>query len=156
MSMMSVEPKVYDDGRTKQAFKDACDINKILKKAQKAGSLAHILKYPEAVYGEFSGIDLLSAYGMINRAKLIFDDLPSEVRKEFKGDALAFAGYASDPANVGRLSELIPAIAEPGQFFPNPLRRTEEPPPAVSLEPDPAPPVVPVVPSEPPGDTTVS
>ena len=27
------EPK-YNDGRTKQAFKDQCDINKMLKKAQ--------------------------------------------------------------------------------------------------------------------------
>ena len=44
--------KDYSDGRTKQAFKDSCDINKMLKKAQTVGSLSHLLKYPEAVYGD--------------------------------------------------------------------------------------------------------
>ena len=43
----------YKDGRTKQSFKDQCDINKILKRAQVKGGLAHVQKYPEAVYGEF-------------------------------------------------------------------------------------------------------
>ena len=33
MSMIELKEKDYSDGRTKQAFKDSCDINKILKKA---------------------------------------------------------------------------------------------------------------------------
>ena len=37
----------YKDGRTKQSFKDSTDINKILKKAQRTGSIAHLNKYPE-------------------------------------------------------------------------------------------------------------
>ncbi len=124
MSMLKLEKKVYNDGRTKQAFKDSCDINKILKKAQKTGSIAHLNKYPEAVYGEFEGYDLLEAYGRVQRAQSIFDDLPSEVRREFDGNALKFAGYASAPENRGRLAELLPAIAKPGSFFPNPIRRS--------------------------------
>jgi hypothetical protein len=113
----------FGPGRTKQAFKDSCDINKILKKAQKAGGLAHVQKYDKAVYGEFQDYDLLEAYGKLERAKQIFADLPSEVRNEFSNDALAFAGFASDPANIDRLAELIPAIAEPGAYFPNPRQR---------------------------------
>lgn len=109
--------------RTKQAFKDSTDINKIIKKAQKAGGLAHVQKYDEAAYGEFAGYDLLEAYGKLNRAQAIFDDLPSEVRNEFGNDALKFAGFASDPNNINRLAELIPAIAEPGSYFPNPIKR---------------------------------
>lgn len=116
----------FDDGRTKQSFADSCDINKILKKAQKAGGLSHVLKYPEAVYGEFEGYDLLEAYGKLNRAQEIFNDLPSEVRREFEGDALRFAAYASNPENNKRLKELIPAIAEPGNFFPSVHRRSAE------------------------------
>ena len=111
----------YGEGRTKQAFKDQCDINKIIKKAQKAGSLAHVQKYPEAVYGEFDGYDLLEAYGKLERAKEIFAELPSEVRNEFSNDALAFAGFASNPVNSSRLAELLPAIAEPERYFPNPV-----------------------------------
>ncbi len=142
MSMIPIVEKVYEDGRTKQAFKDSTDINKILKKAQKTGSLAHLVKYPEAVYGEFEGYDLLEAYDKVKRAQGIFDDLPSEVRNEFGNDALKFAGYASDPLNVKRLGELLPAIAEPDRYFPNPVKRAEEP--VVAPE-DPAPVVDPPV-----------
>ncbi len=129
MSLASSDfgPRDYKDGRTKQSFKDVCDINKILKKAQKAGGLAHVQKYGEAVYGEFTGIDLLGHLNQVKRAQKIFDDLPSEVRREFKGDALKFAGFASEPENIGRLRVLIPAIAEPDRYFPNPVRRSEEP-----------------------------
>lgn len=127
MSMLELVKLDYSDGMTKQAFKDSCDINKILKKAQKVGSIAHLLKYDEAVYGEFENYDLLEAFDKVNRAGVIFADLPSEVRSEFGGDALKFAKYASDPANVGRLAELIPAIAEPGRYFPNPVKRAGVP-----------------------------
>ena len=44
MSMLKIKKKVYDDGRTKQSFKDQCDINKILKKAMRTGSIAHLQK----------------------------------------------------------------------------------------------------------------
>ena len=78
MSMKSSDfsERVYDDGRTKQAFKDSTDINKIIAKAQKAGTLAHLQKYDKAVYGEFENYDLLEAYNKLNRANEIFADLP--------------------------------------------------------------------------------
>lgn len=118
------EHKDYENtGRTKQAFKDATDINKILKKAQKTGSISHLAKYDQAVYGDFQGYDLLEAHQMIDRANQIFGELPSEVRSEFGGDAIAFAQWASDPLNIDRLGELLPAIAEPGSYFPNPVKR---------------------------------
>ena len=124
MSMIAILPKNYDDGRTKQAFKDQCDINKILKKAQKTGSIAHLQKYPELVYGEFDGeFDLLTAHERIAKANQIFEDLPSEVRREFNNDALAFVNFAAKPENNARLAEILPAIAEPGSYFPNPVQR---------------------------------
>ncbi len=129
-------PIVYDDGRTKQSFKDSTDINKILKKAQLQGGLSHAMKYDAAVYGEFTGIDLLGAFDQVERAQTIFNDLPSEVRTEFDNNALKFAGFASDPKNINRLQELLPAIAEPGPYFPNPVKRTEAPLPAPVVDPD--------------------
>ena len=117
-------PKDYGIGRTKQQFKSQCDINKILKRAEKAGGLAHVQKYPEAVYGDFDGeMDLLTARERIARANEIFMDLPAEVRSEFQNDALRFTAFANDPANAGKLAQLIPAIAEPGSYFPNPVQR---------------------------------
>ena len=53
----------YNDGRTKQSFKEETDVNRIIQRAQQVGGLAHVQKYPEAVYGEFSGeMDLLTAH----------------------------------------------------------------------------------------------
>lgn len=119
-----IEPIEYTDGRTKQAFKDQCDINKMLAKAQQAGSISHLLKYPEAVYGEFDGeFSLLDAQERISRANEIFADLPSEVRNEFNNNPLAFVQFAGDPANNDKLDKLLPAIAEPGSYFPNPVQR---------------------------------
>ncbi len=124
MSMNELEEKVYDDGRTKQSFKDSTDINKMLNKAQVTGSLSHLLKYPEPIYGEFDGeFDLLTAHRQINKATEIFNELPSEVRSEFNNKALDFVSFVNDPANVGRLRELLPILAEPGSYFPNPVVR---------------------------------
>ena len=110
--------------RTKQAFKDQCDINKILKKSQIRGSISHLLKYPEPVYGEFDGeFGLLEATEKIAKANEIFNDLPSEIRNEFNNDALAFVKFAGDPLNNDKLRDLLPAIAEPGSYFPNPVER---------------------------------
>lgn len=109
--------------RTIQSFKDSCDINKILKKAQIKGGLAHVQKYPEAVYGEFDPeFDLFQARERIADAQAIFDDLPAEVRREFNNDALSFISYAGS-LTPGELVEKIPAIAEPGNYFPNPVKR---------------------------------
>ena len=117
-------PKNYSDGITKQAFKDQTDINKIIKKAAVHGSLSHLQKYPEAVYGEFDGeMDLLTANDRIQKATAIFDELPAEVRREFNNNALAFVKFAGDPENNGKLRDLLPAIAKPGSYFPNPVQR---------------------------------
>lgn len=125
MSMLDiVVKKKYKDGMTKQAFADQCDINKILKKAARHGSLAHLVKYPEATYGEFDGeFSLLDATQKIARAGEIFADLPSEVRREFDNDPIAFVTFAGDPANNDKLKDLLPALAKPGDYFPNPVQR---------------------------------
>ena len=113
-------PKDYSDGMTKQSFKDSTDINKIIKKAQTSAGLAHAMKYDKPVYGEFSGVDLLTAFNQVEKAKQIFADLPSEVRNEFNQDPFKFMAFASHPNNIDRLDKLIPKIAEPGRHFPKP------------------------------------
>lgn len=149
MSMESSDfgPRVYDDGRTKQSFKDACDINKILQKAAVKGGLAHVQKYPEAVYGEFDpSLDLFVARDRIDRATQIFSELPAEVRREFKNDPLEFVTYANSvpPAD---LIKRIPQIAEPGNYFPNPVKAGGQ---GAGLATAPSePPAAPVTPAEP-------
>jgi hypothetical protein len=126
MSMMETfKSDEYTDGRTKQAFKDQTDINKILAKAATGQTITHLAKH-EAAYGDFSDYeDLLTAHGRLQRGQRIFDELPGEVKREFHQDPGRFFAYVNDPENVGRLHELVPGLAKPGTQMPEP-RRTPE------------------------------
>ncbi len=109
-----IQPGPYKDGRTKQAFKDETDINKILQRAQKAGTMSHLQKY-EGTYGDFADFDFLDANVQLTKGREIFDALPSELRTEFGQSPAAFFAYVNDPANAEDLKKKLPALAEPGR-----------------------------------------
>lgn len=128
------EMVLYGDGRTKQAFADDADINKMLAKAQRTGSLSHLAKHG-GFYGDFSDIDdLLDAHDKLQRGVEIFEDLPSELRKEFHNDAGNFFRYVNDPQNSGELGSLFEKLAEPGRAIlrPNTGRSLEDPGPTTA------------------------
>lgn len=112
---------VYNDGRTKQAFKNSTDINKILQRAQKTGTISHLAKHGKA-YGDFADFDFFEAQTRLAAGRSIFEELPSEVRREFQNDPGRFFAFANDPENVGRLGELLPKIAEKGNYWPTVIR----------------------------------
>lgn len=122
MSMLPTLPvkgkDKYKDGRTSQAFKDQTDINKIIERAQKTGTVNHLTKY-EPMYGDFSDVDdLLTAHARLERGKQIFNELPSEVRREFDQDWSKFFRFVNDPAKKDELKKLLPAIAKSGGYYP--------------------------------------
>jgi len=108
-----VQP-TYPDGRTKQSFQDETDINKILHRAQKAGTMSHLDKY-EGTYGDFSDFDFLEANIQISKGGEIFDALPSELRSEFNQSPAQFFDYVNDPANIDDLRKRLPGLAMPGR-----------------------------------------
>ena len=108
-----VQP-TYTDGVTKQSFKDECDINKILFRAQKAGTLSHLQTY-EGTYADFADFDFLEAQLNLTRGREVFDSLPSELRSEFHQSPQDFFDYVNDPANVDSLREKLPALSMPGR-----------------------------------------
>jgi len=112
-----VPPLVYDDGRTKQAFKDETDIQKIMARAEKAGTISHLEKF-EGVYADYSDFDFHEQTNKLTQGREIFDELPAEVRKEFGQSPAAFFAYVNDPANVGELLKKLPALAAPGKQLP--------------------------------------
>lgn len=119
MSMKSSDfkPKKYDDGRTKQAFKDSTDVNRLLQRHAKAGTLSALAKV-ENRFGDFQGFDFHHARNMIAQGQTIFEQLPSEVRREFDQDAQKFFNFVNDPEKQGKLDELLPALAQPGRQMP--------------------------------------
>lgn len=110
----AVQPKAYKDGRTKQSFKDETDINKMLERAQLAGTLSHIEKHG-AFYGDFADFDFDEAQFALARATSIFAELPSEVRKEFDQNPGRFFEFVNNPENIDRLPDVLPGLAQPGR-----------------------------------------
>ena len=120
------KPRIYqtffdlekDPDRAKQAFKDQCDINRILDKAKKTGVLSHVNKY-EQHYGDFADFDFEEAQIKLANAKSIFYDLEANVGAEFGNKPEAFFAYVNDPANAGDLANKLPALVEPGLQLPD-------------------------------------
>ena len=126
MSMKSSDfsERVYDDGRTKQAFKDSTDVNRLLNRHAKAGTLAHLAEH-ENVYGDFAGYDFHEHQNRIAAGVSLFESAPSEVRREFGNDPQKFFDFVNHPDNVGKLAEKLPALAAPGRQLPKINPRVE-------------------------------
>lgn len=90
--------------RTKQEFKDDCDINNILRKFRKTGVLEHVRKHgPE--YGFAPAVDYHEAMNLVLKADAMYADLPSDLRKRFK-DPAEFLEFVQDPENAEEMLEL--------------------------------------------------
>jgi len=156
--MLGTTDAVFEKTRTKQAFKDETDINKLLQRAEKTGTISHLNKH-EAHYGDFTGFDFLEAQLKLSAGADIFAELPAQVRSEFDQSPAQFFDYVNDPANKDRLGVLLPALAEPGRQLPRatgvvPADAASEPEPPATPAPNPTEPpsseapVVPPTPSE--------
>ncbi len=104
---------IYDDGRTKQSFRDECDINAIMDRAAQGGTITHLAKW-EGIYADFSEYDFQDHNQKLTKGREIFDDLPAEIRREFGQSPQAFFDYVNDPKNIDILAEKLPGLAKPG------------------------------------------
>ncbi len=107
-------PLEYKDGRTKQSFKDETDIEKIMARADVTGTISHLAKY-EGVYADFSDFDFHKQNNMLAAGRGIFEELPAEIRQEFRQSPAEFFKYVNDPANADDLRNKLPALAKPGR-----------------------------------------
>lgn len=106
------------DGRTKQAHKNECDINQVLKKYLKTGVIEHVSTH-KAQYGEAPGIDFKEALDLVRRSQEMFDELPAKARKHFNNDPSAFMDAVHEEGNEALMYELglsdIPPPVLPGE-----------------------------------------
>lgn len=86
------------EARTKQAFKDATNINKIMKKYHND---MRILPPPgQGVYGDFANaMDYLEARQRIVKAQGAFESLSSDIRKRFANDPAQLLAFLDDKKN---------------------------------------------------------
>jgi len=137
--------KKYDDGRTKQSFKDETDIAKIMARFDRTGTISHLAKF-EGTYSDFSDFDFHEQSNMLARGEQIFAELPAEIRREFSQSPAAFFQYVNDPENRKMKDLGLPALAKPGDQLPSEpasadleaaLAAAKEPIPAGVAEPTP-------------------
>lgn len=108
------KPKKYDDGMTKQAFKDSTDVNKILTRQARAGTLSHLDRFAGR-YGDFTGFDFQDQQNKLAQGKSIFEQLPAEIKREFKQDPTAFFDFVNKHADdPEKLRKVLPGLARPG------------------------------------------
>lgn len=96
----------------KQSFKDECDINRIMRKAQK-GAVVSWLNTKAPQYGDFSDFDFRIAMDTIAAANESFAALPSQVRKRFANDPGEFLAFMGDASNTDEAIKLGLAVARP-------------------------------------------
>lgn len=92
-------------GRTKQSFKDDCDINKILGRYAKGGVINHLAKY-EGTYGVFDPMEFRDAMEIVRHATEMFEDLDSSIRKRFGQDPKAFLDFVQEVDDKGNLKNI--------------------------------------------------
>lgn len=84
--------------RTKQSFKDECDINRIMARYAATGTLDFVNRR-EAQFLDVSDIDFQNAMKIVTESREAFMTLPSAVRDRFNNDPAQLLGFLSDDSN---------------------------------------------------------
>lgn len=100
-------------GKTKQSFKDECDINRIMARYQVTGVLPEQLQPGSAQYVDVTGIDYMEGMQKIAAAQSLFQGLPAHVRLKFENDPGKFLDFAQDPTKQDELVQLGLATRPP-------------------------------------------
>ncbi len=84
--MARVQIDCSKGGRVKPSFRDEVDVNEIMRKYQRTGTIEHITdKTP--MYGDFTNVvDYKTATDLVITAKDAFMELPADLRSSFGHD----------------------------------------------------------------------
>lgn len=93
--------------KTKQCFKEECDINNILKKYMATGSLEHQVNVASGSYLDVSTVqEYQDSLDLVLSAGRLFSSLPSKVRARFDNDPSSFLEFASNPQNATEMADM--------------------------------------------------
>lgn len=101
-----------DRGLTVQADRDEVDINKIVARFKKTGSLPEMRG--DAFYGDVSEFDgLADAYMKIKAAEELFMQYPADLREKFGNDPVEMVEFLQNPANLESAVDMGLAVRRP-------------------------------------------
>jgi len=92
-------------GKTKQSFKDECDINNIMARYRRTG-LLEFVQANQARYMDCTGYDYQAAQQTIAQANGLFQAMPAALRAQFDNDPAKFLTFCEDERNLPRLEEM--------------------------------------------------
>lgn len=97
---------VKGESMTKVSFQNEVDINQIVERAQKNGTLpARIQENP--VYGEFTrSVEWANAHDIVVKAQEQFMGLDARTRAKFNNNPAEFLAFAENPNNLDQMIEL--------------------------------------------------
>jgi len=103
-----------EERRTKQEFKDQCDINLIMARYQRTGQLPASAMSAAMRYGDFSQIPSFhEMHDRVMAATDLFNQLPARVRKQYGNDPGAFLAASQTPEGAELLVKLGLATKTP-------------------------------------------
>lgn len=113
--------------KTRQEFKEECDVNELMRRFQKTGIMPQGSSAPR--YLDCTAVpNFQDAMQLMIDADKAFMRLPAIVRKEFDNDPQAFVAFAQDADNLGKLREW--GLAAPEKVADAPMRVEVVNPPA--------------------------
>lgn len=113
---------VVGESRTKQSFRDECDINRIMARYQNTGVL-EFMQRRDPQYADVSAVDYQEACNLVAEANSMFENLPSALRSRFDNSPAQLLGFLENPANLQEAISLglvnppasVPAVGSPGE-----------------------------------------
>lgn len=91
-------------GQTEQAHKKECDMNYILRNYHRTGLITHAKTY-EGQYDDVSVQDFQEAMFLVDKAKAMYGELPSNIREQFAGPQ-KFLEFVNNPENRPKMQEM--------------------------------------------------
>lgn len=91
---------------TKQAHKDECDINRVMKRWLRDGVMTHVSEAAVVFRDVSADVDYHSVMNQVLDVEDAFASLPSATRKRFANDPLNLLDFIMDPSNADEASDL--------------------------------------------------
>jgi len=88
------EPVLVD-----QSYKSVCNINNIMLQYAKTGMLPQFRRKDPLYIDETTIPDTITSFNIVNRARELFYELPSIVRKAMDNDPTQMENFIADPEN---------------------------------------------------------
>lgn len=113
---------------TEQSHENACDINKIIARAEKTGLMPVALN--RGVFGDFSNVDYEVMQVKIAKANQAFMSLPVSIRNRFRNSVAELLAFIDDPVNLEeavKLKLLPKSKLPPAKPYVEPAAKPPEP-----------------------------